>query len=418
MHGASFQPMATFCIACNAWQPVSLKAPALTERGFASLAPAAHQKPQLLGTESAVLAGMLVALRKVRQRPLRMSLRNSQANIEAAIGLGAVLPKMALQVPAAVASATVVDCGSGSTRAISFQDDFTGLSWEKSVWRGEALAAAMQDELRLEALLCVLAEQIPVGPVLVGATAGVRQALDNGTITCSQLTTFRERLLSRLGSRATFAVLSAEQEARSEWEAAQHVLSKQSAKPCDGMLSGGGMSCQLVVKDADPSKVARTFSLCNGVLAPGGLVDYAGRQELHAKDLLQGLKDVEVQTVRQLQSMPKGLRGTFTLVEWVGFYVGGSTTERDMALGLGFYKCLTRAEVLQALNQRLVELKAVASAGEAVSRRETVTLVYGTVIREILLRAFSEEASFVCLQGVHWATGHYLLCRKKILEKA
>jgi len=310
-------------------------------------------------------------------------------------------------VPAVSAeTATVVDCGSGSTRAVSFKELAGGLSWKKTPWRGDALAVALQDELRLEALLCLLAEQIPAGPVLVGATAGVRQALHDGTLTPAQLTTFQKRLDNRLGSRATFALLSAEQEARSEWKAAQHVLGKAR---CAGMLSGGGMSCQLVV-DAEPKKDATTFSLCNGVLAPGGLVDRAGPQALPVHQLLQGLQDVEAATVSQLQAMPfeGNLCGTFALVEWVGFYVGGQSTDRDMALGLGFDKYLTRAQVLQALNQRLETLK---GNSEEVSRRETVALVYGTVIREILLRAFSEEASFLCLQGVHWATGHFLLSR-------
>ena len=73
---------------------------------------------------------------------------------------------------------TLVDCGSGSTRALFFTDDGRShVRASKSHWRGDPLAVALRDDLRLESLLRLLKQELPSGPVILGATAGVRQAL-------------------------------------------------------------------------------------------------------------------------------------------------------------------------------------------------------------------------------------------------
>lgn len=82
-------------------------------------------------------------------------------------------PPLLLREPVAL-----VDCGSGSTRALFFQDDgHSHVRASKSRWRGDPLAVALRDDLKLDGLLRLLKQELPSGPVMLGATAGVRQAL-------------------------------------------------------------------------------------------------------------------------------------------------------------------------------------------------------------------------------------------------
>jgi len=320
------------------------------------------------------------------------------------------------------AQITVVDCGSGSTRAICFTEDaeLPGVasspvvSREKSSWRGDALAFALQDEVRMQGLVGLLAEQLPEGPVLVGATAGVRHALDQGAVAPPQLESFACRLKACLGSRASFTVLSGEEEARAEWEAVRHELGAVAARKCAGMLSGGGMSCQLASQDAsqDPwTPELRFFSFRNQVLSPGGLVDQAAQGTLRPPGLLDGLADFEVEMAARLKELPKGLSGCFALIEWVGLYVGGESTERDRVMGLGYERLLGRQQILEAMDSHLEALRRGLVSEAPVPRSVAVGLVYGSVLRALLLGVFAEDATFRCLRGVNWATGHYLLER-------
>eukprot|EP00913_Durusdinium_trenchii_P033209 g31089.t1 len=150
---------------------------------------------------------------------------------------------------------TLVDCGSGSTRALSFKDDGKShVSWEKSAWRGEPLAIALQDDQKLQSLLDLLCKELP----------------PRGQV-------FQHALGGRFGSRARFMVLSGEEEARAEWEALQHALDYApdlDRDLFDGMLSGGGMSCQLAWRGRVTPEL---FSFRNGVLQPGAPTQKASR---------------------------------------------------------------------------------------------------------------------------------------------
>jgi hypothetical protein len=311
----------------------------------------------------------------------------------------------------------VVDCGSGSTRAICFTENSTGqeIDRSKSDWRGDALALALQDDARVQGLLELLDEQIPEGPVLLGATAGVRHAINQGDLAQPQLKSFEQRLQDHLGSRAQFAVLSGEEEALAEWEAVQYELSVRSGlapKECAGMVSGGGMSCQVALR-ADGDTAPQAFSFENFVLVPGGLVDRAGRGELQVSELFEGLATCRARTSAALQGHRR-LEGTFAMIEWVGNYVGDNRPPRDLGLGLGHERLLSHAEVVNALDLHLSSLTPPpGSGGEApVPRSTAVALTYGTVLKTLLTESFSEGALFYCLAGVNWATGHYLMTRQ------
>jgi len=317
---------------------------------------------------------------------------------------------------------TLVDCGSGSTRALFFQDDGKShVSWEKSSWRGEALASALQDELRLENLLRLLEQELPDGAVLLGATAGVREAVQDGSLNGSSLQHFRDRVLDCLGPRAQFMVLSRQEEARAEWEALRHSLAFTPGLHAGlfaGMMSGGGMSCQLAVQgDADVA----LFSFRNGVLAPGGIAAAAGKNLLFARDLPGKLEEVRALAKEELAKLPCALQGSFALVEWLGLYVAGESTERDLLMGLGYNRWLAHQEVLEAVNCHLGDMKRRFlhddhPRSEPIPRRVAISWTYGIILQEILKHCFETSASFYCLKGINWSTGHYLQHREGLRQ--
>jgi len=281
----------------------------------------------------------------------------------------------------------------------------------------------LQDAESKIALVSLLEEQLPEGIVLLGATAGVRHALADGTVSQHQVDRFSALLRDRLGNRAQFCVLSGQQEGRAEWEAVVHELrcrpGRVDAPPqnCVGMLSGGGMSCQLVLQ-CFPTVEPEAFSFENGVLAPGGLADRASRQELTLQGLLQGLRAHEEQAAIDASKLPHRLRGTFALIEWVALFVAGGRTDRDRTMGLGYERFLTRHEVLAALESHMVSLREEAKSSPCrVPRPVAVALVYGTIIRTMLREVFDDSAKFYCMTGVGWTMGHYLLAAKQVMSQ-
>jgi len=343
---------------------------------------------------------------------------------EAALGLDWLFTSAQLRRTSAPMPISVVDCGSGSTRAISFshQSGLQGkaeqLSSQKSSWRGEPLARALSSEQQTGSLLRLLEEQLPVGLVLVGATGGVRDAVRRGELLQPQLEDFASRLQDRLGGRASFNVFSGEAEARAEWESTVHTFKMKAATSQEwptelaGMLSGGGMSCQLAVGVDGGVDNPNCFSLDNFVLAPGGLVERAAAGILTATELNEGLRSAEEAMVDRMARLPRRLRGTFALVEWVARFVASDPTERDRTLALGYEQRLSRQQIIQALDRHLQKLRPLAHDDAPVLRPNVVALVYGTVLRALFREIFDDGADFFCLKGVSWTTGHYLLSRQ------
>lgn len=344
---------------------------------------------------------------------------------EAALSLDWLFSSAPLRRTSAPMPISVVDCGSGSTRAISFshqlgsQGKAEQLSSQKSSWRGEPLARALSSERQTGSLLTLLEERLPAGLVLVGATGGVRDAVSRGELLQPQLEDFASRLQDRLGGRASFNVLSGEAEARAEWESTVHTFKMKAAHAATsqewptelaGMLSGGGMSCQLAVGGEGGTDSPDCFSFVNGVLAPGGLAERAGAGKLTATELNEEIRSVEEAMVHRMARLPRRLRGSFALVEWVALFIASNPTERDRTLALGYEQRLSRQQIIQALDRHLQKLRV--HDGAPVLRPNVVALVYGTVLRALFEEVFDDSADFFCLKGVSWTTGHYLLSRQ------
>ncbi|CAK9000097.1 unnamed protein product [Durusdinium trenchii] len=214
-------------------------------------------------------------------------------------------------------------------------------------------------------------------------------------------------------------VLSGEEEARAEWEALQHALDYApdlDRDLFDGMLSGGGMSCQLAWRGRVTPEL---FSFRNGVLQPGGLADKANRQKIVGEDLVKELALVRLATKALVAHIPsfknEQRQGNVALVEWLGLYVAGEPTERDLVMGLGYNKWLTRDQILEAVTSHLGELDAdYIQKWEPISRRAAISWVYGIILQTLLEELFDANTNFYCFKGINWSTGHYLMHKEKI----
>lgn len=335
-------------------------------------------------------------------------------------------------------SANVVDCGSGSTRSISFTEELnvggpSNMSRQKSEWRGAALAKALLDSSTTEELLQLLEEKLPDGPVLLGATAGVRHSLEVGDVTQEQVDCFNAALRSRLGERASLSILSGEEEARTEWAAVCHELSLTRLRHAQGsvagaappeelrgMISGGGMSCQLAfaasVGDHGEMAAEQFFSFTNSVLKPGGLVERAAKGLVLAKDLNAEMAVHEANVHAAVQQLPAGQAGVFAMIEWAGDFIAGERSDRDWRMNMGYDRLHSRNEVLRAIQEHAISLWPT-DPHEPVPRSAAVALLYCTVLRTTLRHAFNEDAFFYGMRSVNWATGHYLLTRQKMLHQ-
>ena len=157
-------------------------------------------------------------------------------------------------------TALIIDCGSGFTRAAVFSRNADGLirSCEAhshaglpDPWRQRKVVDALVEggaALReWVASMQALIDATGCAKTVVGTTGGLRQAVADGLVTPAMLAAL-VALLRELAPSATFMALSGDDEARAELAAVQHVaeaaLPAAAARPM-GMLSGGGMSCQV-----------------------------------------------------------------------------------------------------------------------------------------------------------------------------
>jgi len=332
----------------------------------------------------------------------------------------------------------LVDCGSGSCRLVHLRRDrgeAPAAAGEQAAetsspgrvhktklpWRGEALAVAITDEAKASELVEQVRAIAFEGPVLFGATAGLRAALEAGAVSEEHVARFRKLIQGILGDRGRFEVLSGEEEACAEWEAVAYELRGRLSEVhalagCAGMLSGGGMSSQLALapRGGEP---ALCFGFQNHVLDPTGLVGRVDRGELRASSLPAALAEYAAFVAERLQGMPTGLIGTFVAIEWTASYIADPCLPTERRLGLGLERVLPRSEVLATLEAHLAAERAVCvAAGEGdLPRPAVLALVYGTLLQAILTTLFGEEASFFCVRGIDWTLGHYL---KYLLESS
>ena len=151
----------------------------------------------------------------------------------------------------------IIDCGSGFTRAKLFWRGANGVCWTPAMdadgvrWKQARLVDVLIDggETLREWVSGVqrLIELSGADPVIMGATGGLREAEADGRVTPAHTKALLETL-HELAPTAQFRCLSGDEEARAELRAVQHVaemaLPDEAPRPI-GMLSGGGMTCQL-----------------------------------------------------------------------------------------------------------------------------------------------------------------------------
>jgi hypothetical protein len=155
------------------------------------------------------------------------------------------LRQAATTPPAAPTSSTgehyLIDCGSGWSRVQKFTIHADGKVHVDDANAGRlpavdrAIAAGAQGQ---QAWLEALAAEVDSStPILIGATAGVRDALAQGKLDSAALAAFSGRVRETFGARAQFRVVSGEEEASSELAAVRYCIS---AMPGVTAGSGGG----------------------------------------------------------------------------------------------------------------------------------------------------------------------------------
>lgn len=153
----------------------------------------------------------------------------------------------------------VVDCGDAHSSVHKFgqtqQREAIELSKGKLTHRSQqvrlaAVLCSRQFDNFLSTLRDYVEEQDEDQPrVYVGATSGVRQALEAGEINQTTLDDFGEQLRRHVGGSAQFALLSERDEVMYEFEAARYCYSELFAEQGHkemGFISGGLMSCHFV----------------------------------------------------------------------------------------------------------------------------------------------------------------------------
>jgi hypothetical protein len=146
-------------------------------------------------------------------------------------------------------SVCVVDCGSGSTRFSQYSVHTAGDGYvheDRYQPSGvlptlvSALSGGLAAIQRWVALLKSIVDDDGENgmPVIVGATAGVRTALDEGIISDAQIKEFEQALAEHFGDCASFRLLTGEEEAECELFAVRYIA--RHALPTVRPKFGGG----------------------------------------------------------------------------------------------------------------------------------------------------------------------------------
>jgi len=253
----------------------------------------------------------------------------------------------------------IVDCGSGYTRVKIFSESPQGIVTQSSGGRvvrrttasGRQMpplhtvltqedhevakwVSALREVLEAEAIVAECGGEAV--DVLVGATAGVRSALDEAkTVNPASVGALRSALEASgglHGGRASFKLLTGEEEAALELVAARHCLEGSSdagaalvaASECGGrggvgLLSSGGASSQLAFTERGgqtvralslPTHIKKYNKACLEKGVKQGLAEY----EEHLASLVSQLKATECFVGK--------LKGTFVAIEMNAGYAG------------------------------------------------------------------------------------------------
>jgi len=265
----------------------------------------------------------------------------------------------------------VFDCGTGRTRAKVFtqwRDKMEIVEAGKhckadEAWAAATIAATLQgDEETITTWieeLRALAQKCSCDRAIVGATAGLRQAISQGDVQQSAVTALDVRM-AKLSPPLTFHLLQKEDEAARELKAVQYVASlclPDAPKPVS-MLSGGSGSCQIAYY---PASAPRFISLDTGMRgASDAMVEGDGKTCSIASGALQVLDDFE----KKLADLVRGtnlcgtLRDTVCVIEMLGYLGESQSHMPELAkLGLGG-KLRKKNDVVDVLRKQVAAWRA------------------------------------------------------------
>eukprot|EP00937_MAST-01D_sp_MAST-1D-sp2_P006519 g6519.t1 len=265
--------------------------------------------------------------------------------------------------------------------------------------------------------------------VYIGATAGLRNALQKGVVTHRQLAEFEELARGALGERARFAVVSGETEAAMELRAVEYCARRSGALGDDGggtplgLMSSGGMSSQLVFS---PPRLARDSGSDGGGGGTRALsLPTSLKQEGNRRCLQEGLEpglaayDSYLHGIvasasarlgsaaggqREPTGAGAGLRGTFVMIE-----VLGSVGERA-GIARRVMSARAATEALDAYLARWRQAAASETAADVAQRtwKSVVPATSALQARRLLQLLHPEEARVYFSRTFEIAEGHVL----------
>ena len=250
----------------------------------------------------------------------------------------------------------IIDCGSGFTRAKIFWRSADGLvCWRPAVdseglrWKQRRLvdvlieggATVREWVIGVQALI----ELSGAESAIMGATGGLREAEADGRVTPAHMEDLLVAL-QELAPTIQFRCLSGDEEACTELRAVQHVaeiaLPPEAPRPI-GMLSGGGMTCQLAyyLTPNEPSFVSIVAA-----------INDATSHMSQAASARDSLAQYQAHMAKQLAAT--GLKGqagagTFVVIEMPGALGSAS----------GFGGCFS--SLAEKIGQRLLQPDALAA---------------------------------------------------------
>ena len=344
----------------------------------------------------------------------------------------------------------MVDAGSGWTRVERFSRTADGLVHLDATKRLAPLADVLvaggdEPERWLSALLALLEDDASASQqqqqqqqqqqeqervVYIGATAGIRSAITEGTITEERLAQFEALVRRALGERASFAIVSGEDEAALELRAVEYCVRGAAGGGSAllgsggaggggggggggrvGLMSSGGMSSQVVFPLGGsgggsvcalslPTKLKKEGNLrCLEGGAAQGLAAYT---EYLERVVAAAAIDAAAAAAGAGDSGGK-LQGTFVLIE-----VLGSVGER---VGID-RRVLSAAAATEALDRYLAQWlqkaeRATAAEVEAYTWKSVVPATSALQARR-LLELLDPEAQLYFSRTFELAPGHVL----------
>jgi hypothetical protein len=315
----------------------------------------------------------------------------------------------------------VVDFGSQSSRATLVQlSDGSASSVPVKGFKGIALQNAVGDPKLREALLNQIAEVVPSGArILGGGTEGVRFALDHGVITRAQVDDFAKAFKERLGDKADFSILTPEQEAQAEWKSIENALRNMNPRyahendlpllgDISGMVSSGGLSCQLALRHGDLHGIAEPMSFHSFRNMIGEEEHYIRSHKIMAnstefKERLSAFKSRIRENINA--SSVHGLKGVYVLIEFWRVL----SYKSPESPGLDPYKAHLVSDVRTTIEEWL---EYVLASGEALTGKMTATILLSTVALVVFQDLFDPSARICIIGGkdmtwsIGWAVEH------------